>query len=132
MLNSSSKILADTRKVADARISEFESKIQEKETLLLQTLNNYDVQISQAQNNYDTKTESLGNTLEVEQKVLTSLEVNLENAKVTKVQKLEESNNNISQKETLLDSKVDEIFTLIMPLVYVGEEDYVDYENIRK
>lgn len=132
MLNSSSKILADTRKVADARISEFESKIQEKETLLLQTLNNYEVQISQAQNNYDTKTESLGNTLEVEQKVLTSLEVNLENAKVTKVQKLEESNNNINQKETLLDSKVDEIYTLIMPLVYVGEEDYVDYENIRK
>jgi len=132
MLNSSSKILDDTRKVADARISEFESKIQEKETLLLQTLNNYEVQISQAQNNYDTKTESLGNTLEVEQKVLTSLEVNLENAKVTKVQKLEESNNNINQKETLLDSKVDEIYTLIMPLVYVGEEDYVDYENIRK
>ena len=132
MLNSSSKILADTRKVADARISEFDSKIQEKETLLLQTLNNYEVQISQAQNSYDTKTESLGNTLEVEQKVLTSLEVNLENAKVTKVQKLEESNNNIAQKETLLDSKVDEIYTLIMPLVYVGEEDYVDYENIRK
>lgn len=132
MLNSSSKILDDTRKVADARISEFESKIQEKETLLLQTLNNYEIQISQAQNNYDTKTESLGNTLEVEQKVLTSLEVNLENAKATKVQKLEESNNNIAQKETLLDSKVDEIYTLIMPLVYVGEEDYVDYENIRK
>jgi multidrug efflux pump subunit AcrA (membrane-fusion protein) len=132
MLHSSSRILVDTKKVAAAKISEFDSKITEKETLLLETLNTYDVKISQVQNNYDTKTESLENTLELEQKVLTSLEVSLENSRNTKDEKLEESNNNIIQKETLLDFKVDEIYTLIMPLVYVGEEDYVDYENIRK
>jgi len=131
MLNSSSRILSDTRKVADARISEFDSKILEKETLISETLNNYDVKISQAQNTYDTKTESLVNTLEVEKKVLTTLEVSLVNAWLTKVQKLEEGAGNITQKEALLDSKVDEVYTQIMPLVYVGEEEYVDYERIR-
>jgi hypothetical protein len=119
MLHSSSRILVDTKKVAAAKISEFDSKITEKETLLLETLNTYDVKISQVQNNYDTKTESLENTLELEQKVLTSLEVSLENSRNTKDEKLEESNNNSIQKEILLDSKVDEVYTQIMPLVYV-------------
>jgi hypothetical protein len=132
MLDSSSRILADTKKVAAAKISEFESKITEKETLLLETLNTYDVQISQAQNTYDTKAESLDNTLEVEQKGLTTLEVRLENFRNTKDEKLEEGKNNITQKETLLDSKVDELYTQIIPLVYIGEENEIEYESIRK
>jgi multidrug efflux pump subunit AcrA (membrane-fusion protein) len=132
MLDSSSRILADTKKVAAAKISEFESKITEKETLLLETLNTYDVQISQAQNTYDTKAESLDNTLEVEQKGLTTLEVSLEKSRNTKDEKLEEGKNNITQKETLLDSKVDELYTQIIPLVYIGEENEIEYESIRK
>jgi hypothetical protein len=132
MLNSSSRILTDTKKVATAKISEFDSKITEKEILLLETLNNYELKISQAQNTYDTKAESLDNTLEVEQKVLITLEVSLENARNTKDEKLEEGKNNIIQKETLLDSKVDELYTQIIPLVYIGEENEVDYESIRK
>jgi hypothetical protein len=119
MLNSSSKILADTKKVADAKISEFGSKIIEKETLLLETLNNYDVKVSQAQNTYDTKIKSLANTLELEKEVLVSLEVNLKNAGITKQEKLEEARNNISQKEILLNSKIDELYTGIIPLVYL-------------
>lgn len=132
MLNSSSKILADTKKIASAKIDEFDTKIKEKEILLSETLSNYDVKISQAQNNYDTKTKSLSNTIQVEQKILSSLEVSLENARVTKDEKVDEAENNISQKETLLDSKIDEIYTGLIPLVYVGEENEVDYDNIRK
>lgn len=132
MLSSSSKILADTKKIASAKIQEFDTKIREKEILLAETLNNYDVKISQAQNSYDTKSESLSNTLEVEEKILSSLEVSLENAHVTKEEKLSEAKNNITQKETLLDSKVDEVYTQLIPLVYIGEENQVDYNDIRK
>ena len=131
MLNSSSKILSDTRKVADARISEFDTKIKEKEVLLSETLNNYNVKISQVKNTYNTQAQSLSNTLEVERKILNTLEVSLKNIRSTKVEKLEEATKNISQKKDLLDAKVDEIYTQIIPLVYIGEENEVDYENIR-
>ena len=131
MLNSSSKILSDTRKIADARISEFDTKIKEKEILLSETLNNYDVRISQAENIYNTQAQSLSNTLEVERKILNTLEVSLKNISSTKVEKLEEATKNISQKKDLLDAKVDEIYTQIIPFVYIGEENEVDYENIR-
>jgi hypothetical protein len=104
--------------------------IQEKEILLSRTRNNFDVKISQAQNIYNTKSESLDNTLEIEQKVLSTLEVSLENTNVTKREKIKESKNNISQKQNLLDSKVDEVYTQIIPFVYIGEENQVDYENI--
>lgn len=132
MLNSSSKILADTKKIAAAKIEEFDTKIREKETLLTETLSNYDVKISQAQNTYDTKSQSLRNTLEVEEKILNTLEISLENALSTKVEKIIEASANISQKQLLLDAKIDEIYTQMMPLVYIGEEDEVNYENIRK
>jgi hypothetical protein len=106
-------------KISDAKISEFESKVIEKETLLLETLNNYEVKISQIQNIYETKAESLANTLEVENKILVSLEVKLENAHITKKEKLEEARNNISQKEILLNYKIDEVYTQIIPIVYL-------------
>lgn len=130
LLSSSSKILSDTKNIADARLAEFDSMIQEKEILLSRTRNNFDVKISQAQNIYNTKSESLDNTLEIEQKVLSTLEVSLENTNVTKREKIKESKNNISQKQNLLDSKVDEVYTQIIPFVYIGEENQVDYENI--
>ena len=132
MLNSSTKILADTKKIASAKIQEFDTKIREKEILLAETLNNYDIKISQAQNSYDTRSESLSNTLELEEKVLSSLEVSLDNARLTKEEKLSEAKNNITQKETLLDSKIDEVYTGLIPLVYIGEENQVDYNDIRR
>ena len=132
MLNSSTKILADTKKIASAKIQEFDTKIREKEILLAETLNNYDIKISQAQNSHDTRSESLSNTLEVEEKVLSSLEVSLDNARLTKEEKLSEAKNNITQKETLLDSKIDEVYTGLIPLVYIGEENQVDYNDIRR
>ncbi len=132
MLSSSNKILADTKKIASAKITEFDTKIKEKEILLSETLNNFDIKISQAQNTYDTRSESLSNTLEVEQKVLSTLEISLENALITKEEKILEAKNNIPQKEALLGSKIDEVYTGVIPLIYVGEENEVDYNDIRR
>lgn len=132
MLSSSNKILADTKKIASAKIAEFDTKIKEKEILLSETLDNFDIKISQAQNTYDTRSESLTNTLEVEQKVLSTLETSLENALITKEEKILEAENNIPQKEALLGSKIDEVYTGIIPLIYIGEENQVDYNDIRR
>ena len=132
MLNSSTKILADTKKIASAKIAEFDTKIKEKEILLSETLSNFDVKISQVQNSYDTKTESLNNTLGVEQQVLESLKVSLVNSKLTKDEKIAEAKSNISQKELLLDSKIDEVYTQLIPLVYIWEENQVEYDDIRR
>jgi chaperonin cofactor prefoldin len=145
MLNSSSRILADTKKISGAKISEYdaqvieaeakvieaEAEIIEKRGVLFVTKNNLDSQIEQSVNSYETRVDNLKNQLVLEQKILSTLESNLENANGSKNQKIEEAKNNVLQKQSLLDSKVDEIYTLIMPLVYIGEEDYVDYENIR-
>lgn len=132
MLSSSNKILADTKKIAKAKIEEFDTKIKEKEILLSETLDNYNIKISQAQNTYDTKAESLSDTLEVEQKVLSSLESNLETALRTKKEKTKEIEDNITQKEILLASKIEEVYTGIVPLMYIWEENQVDYNEIQR
>jgi len=49
MLSSSNKILADTKKIASAKIAEFDTKIKEKEILLSETLNNFDIKISRTE-----------------------------------------------------------------------------------
>ena len=139
MLNSSSKILADTKNISNARILEYDAKIQEaqanikeKESILEQTKLNLDSKISQVKNSYDTSVDTLKNTLTLEEKVLDTLQRNLEEAKKTKTQKIIEANDNIQQKESLLNTKIQEVFTLLVPLMYIGEEQEVSYDNIRK
>jgi len=68
----------------------------------------------------------------LEQKILSTLETSLENAQITKDEKILEAKNNIPQKEALLNSKIDEVYTGIIPLIYVGEENQVDYNDIRR
>lgn len=145
IVNSQNKILADTRQISGARISEYDAKvieaeakileaeaeIQEKQRVLVATRNNLDSQIEQSVNSYETRVDNLNNQLVLEQKILSTFETNLENALATKNQKIEEAQNNITQKESLLDSKIDEIYTLMIPLAYVWEEEYADYDNIR-
>ena len=164
LLTSQNKILADTKKVASAKISEFDAMIQEerkkvsekkeilektienidskvldkrkiveeKKDVLEETRKNFNSQILQTQNQYETQKEVLKNKLAVERNILETLQTSLENAKKTKAERLKESQNNIVQKEELLKTKIDEIYTQVVPLMYIWEEWNVSYEEISR
>jgi len=132
IVSSQSKILSDTKNVAEAKIAEFDQKIREKEVLLQETLENYDEKITQVANNYDTRKESLRLSLEREEQNLITLQTSLKNAVITKDQKLQESIDNINQKLSLLDAKIDEVYTQVLPLIYIWEESEINYENTKK
>jgi hypothetical protein len=48
-----------------------------------------------------------------------NLQKNLDNAEISKNQLLDDSNNNVNQKEQLLDSKIDDIYNKIIPILYI-------------
>lgn len=146
ILNSQTKILADTKKVSWAKISEFDAtiieaqtkiqearaQISEKEMILGATIKNLDSKIAQTANSYDTRVDTLKNNLLFEESALSTLEANLENAKLTKDQKVKEAEDNAAQKKKLLVTKIDEIYTWIVPLLFIGEEGNITYDIIKK
>jgi hypothetical protein len=79
--------------------------------ILRATIRNLDSKIAQTTNSYDTRVDTLKNNLLFEQSALSTLEANLENAKLTKDQKVKEAEDNVVQKKVLLDTKIDEIYT---------------------
>jgi hypothetical protein len=63
-------------------------------------------------------------------KALENLKTNLQNAQSTQEELISESLNNIQQKEALLDAKSNEIYNKIIPILYIGNETDIDYNNI--
>lgn len=125
VVNSKNNLLKEVKNVKDAKIAELDQKIAEREIILQETINNFDSKISQIWDN-----NTLWSEYQVQLKWLENLQKNLENAIKTKDELLEESLKNISQKEQLLDSKIDEIYNKIIPILYVWNESDIDYRKI--
>lgn len=125
VVSTKNNLLIEAKKVKDAKVEEINQKIKEKEIILEETINNYNSKISQIGDN-----ETLWSEYQVTLKSLENLEKNLENAESTKVQLLNESNNNIIQKENLLLSKINEIYNNIIPILYIWNNNELDYEEI--
>lgn len=125
IISSKNNLLEEIKKVKYAKINELDQKITEKQIILQETINNFDSKISQIWDN---------NTLwweyQVQLKWLENLQKNLDNAIFLKNKLLKESYDNISQKEQLLSSKIDEISNKIIPIIYVWNEDELDYFDI--
>ncbi|MGB2111189.1 MAG: hypothetical protein ACPHY8_05060 [Patescibacteria group bacterium] len=53
-------------------------------------------------------------------------------AKELKESLISESEKNISQKRELLDAKIDEIYNLLIPILYIGNEVDLSYLDISR
>lgn len=125
ILSSKNNLLTEANKVKEAKINELDQKIIQKEIVLEETIRNYDSKIYQIWNDSTSWSQ-----YQVTVKELENLEWNLINALASKEKLIQESNENINQKQLLLDSKVNEIFYKIIPILYVWNEDELDYKNI--
>ena len=119
------KMLDESIQVKNAKISEIEQKINEKEIILEETINSFDSKIAQV---WDFET--FGSEYQVQLKSLENLRVNLVNAQLSKEELLNESKNNIIQKEDLLDAKIDETYNKIIPILYIWNESDTVYNTI--
>lgn len=139
LVSTKSNLLNDTINVKDAKVSEIDTKIIEKEIIISETTKNLDAQVFQLEtlivNKWKVEDNSVENALsqvKVEEKNLENLEINLENAKISKEQKLSDSENNKKQKEDLFLSKIDEIYHSIIPIFYIWNESDIDYDKVNK
>ena len=103
-------------------------KIEEKEIILRETLKNYDLQIRQIWNTQ----ESSWSEYSVGYKNLITLENSYKNALDNKTKVLSDASSNIDQKTSLFDIKIKEVYSQIIPIIYIWEENNIDYEEIKK
>ena len=122
---SKNQLLDEVINVKNAKIAELDQKISENEIVLKETINNFDSKILQIWWDNNTSSE-----YSVQVKSLENLENNLINAKKLNDELLNESNNNIKQKKELLSSKIDEIYNNIIPVLYLWNEDDIDFRKI--
>ena len=139
LVSTKANLLDDIMNIKEAKLSEIDIKTLEKEIIIVETTKNLDAQISQLEtlisNKWKVEDNSVENALsqvKVEEKKLDTLEINLENAKVSKEQKLSDAENNKKQKEDLFLSKIDEIYHSIIPIFYIWNENNIDYDRVNK
>ncbi len=125
VLSSKSNLLYEVINVKNAKIAELNQKIIEKEIILEETINNFDSKIAQIGDN-----DTMWSEYQVQLKSLENLQKNLENSIISKEELLKESSKNISQKEDLLNSKIEEIYNKIIPILYIWNESEIDYKEI--
>ena len=130
MVQAKSNLLGEAQKVKTAKVAELDTKIQELETIIAETEKNFDAKIAQIGDINDLSDVVAGNELEIEMRNLEILQTDLETALASRETKLRDSQNNIDQKAALFETKVGEIFAQMISLVYIGNEDLVDYEEI--
>ncbi|QFR38843.1 HlyD family efflux transporter periplasmic adaptor subunit [Candidatus Gracilibacteria bacterium 28_42_T64] len=104
-------LLSDVKSVKNAKVSEIDAKIYEKEIIISETIKSFDSQI--------TKLKKQIADGEVKNNSISSLNEKIYNSK-----------NNIFQKEELLNIKTEEVFHNIIPIFYIGNEDEIDYDKI--
>lgn len=125
LLQSKKNILTDAQEVKNAKILEIDEKIKQKEILLSETMKNFDSKLSQL---WDISSQA--GEYQVAVKELETLEKNLENAKNTQEKLIKQSEQNISQKQELLAAKIEEIYNKIIPILYVWNQDEINYREI--
>lgn len=125
LLKSKNNLLEEQKKVKESKINEITQKIEEKEIILEETIKNFDDKISQIWNTTNTWSE-----YQVYMKSLENLKINLQNARSSKQNILNESYNKITQKEELLDLKIEEVFNKIIPILYIWNSDNFSYWEI--
>lgn len=126
IVTSKNNTLKELINVKNAKISEFDQKISEKQKVLDKTIQNYDTKIYQI---WDTSTNY--SEYQVLNKSLENLEKNLENAQESKKSLINQSKDNIIQKEILLNAKIEEIFNNIIPILYIWNETELSYNTIK-
>lgn len=126
IVSSKNSLLQEVNSVKIAKIAELDQKIIQKEIILEETIRNFDAKLNEI---WDK--DANGSQYQVLQKSLENLQKNHENAITTKTEVLAENSKNILQKEQLLDSKIDEIYNKIIPILYVWNESDIDYIDIK-
>lgn len=137
LVSTKTNLLEDIINVKNAKISEIDTKILEKEIIIDETIKNFNSQISQLKtlitNKWKVEDNSLDNQLnkiEIEKRNLETLEINLKNLKIQEEQKIINSKDNIKQKEDLFESKIDEVYNNIIPIFYIWNETEIDYKRV--
>lgn len=125
IVSTKNNILDETIQVKNAKIAELDQKINEAEIILEETINSFNTKISLV---WDIDT--LWSEYQVELKSLENLKINLQNAELTQAQLISDSLNNIQQKEELLNTKMNEVYNKILPILYIWNEEDTDYNNI--
>ncbi len=127
IVSSKNSLLQEANSVKIAKIAELDQKIIQKEIILEETIRNFDSKLNEI---WDE--DANGSQFQVIQKNLENLEWNLMTAKELKESLISESEKNISQKRELLDAKIDEIYNLLIPILYIGNEVDLSYLDISR
>lgn len=127
IVSSKNSLLQEANSVKIAKIAELDQKIIQKEVILEETIRNFDAKLNEI---WDE--DANGSQFQVLQKNLENLEWNLMTAKELKESLINESEKNISQKRELLDTKIDEIYNLLIPILYIGNEGDLNYLDISR
>lgn len=126
ILLSKINLLEDLINVKNAKIAEIDQKIIENEVILNSTIKNFDSKISQIWNINTNWSE-----YSVQIKSLDNLQMNFTNAVNLKNELLIESKNNITQKEKILNSQINEFYSKIIPILYIWSSNELDYKDIK-
>lgn len=139
LLQTKRNLLWNIKEVKNAKLSEIFTKIIEKEIVLDETSKNFDTRISQFELLEKNKTSSQEDLIknsqtkiDIEKNKLIILEQSLQDAISLKKEILKESENNILQKEKLLDKQINEILSKIIPIFYIWNESAIDYIKIER
>ncbi|MDQ7022436.1 MAG: hypothetical protein Q9M97_02730 [Candidatus Gracilibacteria bacterium] len=139
LVNTKNNLLGNINAVKKAKISEIDTKINEKVVILSESIKNFDTKINRLESFIKNKTisedfsvENINLGITVEEKNLEILEQNLETAISSKDEKLSDAQNNIKQKKDLFDIKLNEVLNNIIPMFYIGNENDINYNTIKK
>lgn len=125
ILEAKHNLLNETINLKNSKIEEIDQKIIEKESILQETVENFNKKISQI---WDKNTN--WSEYQVELKSLEILNTNLENAKNSKKEILEDIQNNINQKNDLLLAKIEDTYNKLIPILYIWNEQRIEFNSI--
>lgn len=132
LVQAKNNLLGEAQKVKNTKVAELDTKIQELGMVIAETEKNFDAKIAGIGDINNIGDVVAGNELQIEIRNLEILQADLKTALASREVKLRDSQNNIDQKAALFETKVGEIFSQMIALVYIGNEHLVDYEKVDK
>ena len=105
----------------------------EKEKKVLSTLTTRLKNIKVVENDdVDTLTVQIDNLKNTQAQKKETLKIELENLQDKHTEELSDLETNIIQRKELFQLKMDELYTQVIPLIYIWEESNIDYDSISK
>lgn len=114
LLSTKYNLLSEIEIVKEAKISEADIKIEEKNIIITETINNFDSKIKA-----------------LEKRIKDSNLIENPDYITSQSEKISNSKKNIDQKLDVLNIKLDEIFYDIRPMFYIWNIEDIDYLNIK-